>query len=469
MAKITDIPYREPDAALKRIPAFDRPRPKNRGFRLPVGQGSPGYEGSPTPSNTEPVQPEHVQIEQVQTEPVHNVLVQPEPVQIQPVHFEPEQSEHVQNERIQIEQVQPEPVPSEPVHIEPVQSEPVTNAHVQNERGQFEPVTFKTELATEGAHFRLNLPETYRLLAELEGVELKVFLFLTIKAHGWDGEAQRVGDGSVRAARSYIAMGIGTSETSVFRALPVLIKKGLVRKSMTSCKTGNVYEVSPCLLNKERKPISVQNERVQKEPVQKEPPSASNLNRLARSNRTTNIDPRIIETLSLVFENLSVKGKERENALRALEEKIGEGEDQFLAAEILKYAFTAKEDFSPNPKPIISKLGFFQNPDCYRQVKEKLGAKYRAAEKRERERQAHEEQEKQKKQEEERQAEQAAMLEQSFADAFSEEKDSEHILSAYCEGSFGPLKDVRNPLGRAAALRKWGIERGLIQDGGAND
>ena len=56
---------------------------------------------------------------------------------------------------------------------------------------------------------------------------------------------------------------------------------------------------------------------------------------------------------------------------------------------------------------------------------------------------------------------QTALLEQAFSKVYPDSKEAEGILRNYA-GEFGPLKDVTQSVGRSYALRKWGIERGLI-------
>lgn len=188
--------------------------------------------------------------------------------------------EPVQDARVHSEPVQSEPVLNEPVHSEPVQDVPVQSVPVQVDR-------------VNPAYFRLNLQEAYRLIAELDEAELKIFLFLSLRAHGWDGKNRRVGDGSARASRDFIANAIGMSETTVGRTTPRLEKKGLIRKSRVSCKTGNIWQVVPALLS------PVQSEPVQNEPVHNGLPSPSKLNGqkpFTRSKRTPNIDSRNADT-----------------------------------------------------------------------------------------------------------------------------------------------------------------------------
>ena len=70
--------------------------------------------------------------------------------------------------------------------------------------------------------------------------------------------------------------------------------------------------------------------------------------------------------------------------------------------------------------------------------------------------------EREEKEAEERENNQNVFLEKAFYLAWPS-VDSGKILNAYCSG-IGPLKDVKNPLGRAYALRKWGIAQGLVQE-----
>lgn len=266
----------------------DRPidKPTNPGLTSKSDHVEASSQPSQQSDQVEPVQVEPVRLEPVQSAPVHSEPVASAPVHSAPVQTEPVRNEPDQDEPVHVEPVQAEPVQSEPVLNEPVQDEPVQDVPEQYEPVQSEPVQNER---VSSSYFRLNLQESYRLVKELDEAELKIFLFLSLRAHGWDGQLRRVGNGTTRASRDYIATAIGMSETTVGRTTPRLEKKGLIKKSRVSCKTGNIWQVKKCLLS------PVQSEPVHSEPVQNGPPSPSNLNgqnAFTRSKRTPNIDLR---------------------------------------------------------------------------------------------------------------------------------------------------------------------------------
>jgi hypothetical protein len=155
----------------------------------------------------------------------------------------------------------------------------------------------------------------FQLLKELDATELKVFLFLTLRAYGWDEKTRRVGDGVVRASGTFVAKGTNLSAATSERCISKLKEKGLISKWTHSCKWGNTYLVKPILLrqssddnapppeNKKKHPKdeAPQNEGTKKkEPKQtqipqNEGPSSLKNRLLGPSNLGTNIDSRSVD------------------------------------------------------------------------------------------------------------------------------------------------------------------------------
>jgi hypothetical protein len=98
-----------------------------------------------------------------------------------------------------------------------------------------------------GSYYRLNLSEIFILMQEMEAGEFKVFLFLSLKAWGWDGKLQKSGDGSVQASASYIAKGTNLSEASVNKYVISLLNKNYIIKTSICYKNGNTYQISQLL------------------------------------------------------------------------------------------------------------------------------------------------------------------------------------------------------------------------------
>ncbi len=98
-----------------------------------------------------------------------------------------------------------------------------------------------------GSYYKLDLSKAYQLLQELEAVEFKLFLFLSLKAWGWDGNLQKSGIGTVKASASYMAKGVNSSEASVNKYVISLTNKNYLSKMSVCFKTGNTYRVSQIL------------------------------------------------------------------------------------------------------------------------------------------------------------------------------------------------------------------------------
>ena len=163
----------------------------------------------------------------------------------------------------------------------------------------------------------------FQLLQVLDATQFKVFVFLTMRAYGWDDKARRVGDGIVRASGTFVAKGSNLSVATAERCIGKLKEKGLISKSTHSCKWGNTYHVKPILLRRgsddkappenKKKPPQIEvskNEDTQKEepktaqvPQNKAPSSIKN-RPLGPSNLGTNIDSRYSDlSLTETFEN----------------------------------------------------------------------------------------------------------------------------------------------------------------------
>ena len=132
----------------------------------------------------------------------------------------------------------------------------------------------------------------------MDPAEFKLFLFLSMKAWGWDGKLRRLGDGTVRASVSYAAKGAGISESSVNKYTDKLIAKGLTKKLSVSFKQGNTYQVLSVIYHQEKSPELPAAQVPEIRVPEKQAPSYLNGGQLGTRQTSTNIDSIYLESLS---------------------------------------------------------------------------------------------------------------------------------------------------------------------------
>ena len=230
--------------------------------------------------------------------------------------------------------------------------------------------------------FQIDQATAFQLLQELDATEFKVFLFLTLRAYGWDEKTRRVGDGVTRASGTFVAKGTSLSEATAERSIASLKQKGLISKLKHSCKWGNTYQVKPTLLrqiaeDKKELPKKAAIEPA-KTPPPEEPkiegtkieapqnhiPSSLKSTPLAASNCRTSIESRNVDlSLKVTFENYfsefrAPMAEKKERAFWAQLQKRNPDvtEEEFL--ECLKLVSQAKDS---KGKPITMKFLWMAN------------------------------------------------------------------------------------------------------------